>query len=62
MTYRELLAKLQELPPERLEDDVSVYLSLTEEIIPVETSFVMEDSCPLSAVLDPGHFCLQVDF
>lgn len=62
MTYRDLLNQLKDLPQERLDDDVTVYLALSEETIPVNSSFTVSNSDPQAGILDEGHFVLQVDF
>lgn len=62
MTYRDLLNQLKDLSQERLDDDVTVYLTLSEETIPVNSSFTVSNSDPQAGILDEGHFVLQVDF
>lgn len=62
MTYRDLLNQLKDLPQERLDDDVTVYLALSEETIPANSSFTVSNSDPQAGILDEGHFVLQVDF
>ena len=61
MTYRELLRQLSELPPERLEDDVTVYMVLADETIEVATTFTVTESDPQAGILDEGHFVLQIN-
>jgi hypothetical protein len=56
MTYKQLLEELQELPPERLEDIVTVHDPYEDRMIAVVyTGTAEEDDCD---VLDPGHFFL----
>jgi len=56
MTYRELIETLQSLPQERLEDDVSIYVSDFDEYYPLGQLSVAHD---FSDILDPGHIYLE---
>lgn len=56
MTYKELLKQIQELPPQRLEDTVTVFDPYEEEYIAViDTDFSTPSE---NDVLDEGHFFL----
>ena len=56
MTYRELLEELEELDDNRLDDDVAVHLTETDEFYPVHSVCVaVENECD---VLDQGHLIL----
>ena len=56
MTYKELIEQLQQLPPERLEDTVTVHDPYEDEMIAaVHAETATEDDID---VLDPGHFYL----
>ena len=56
MTYKELIEQLQQLPPERLEDTVTVHDPYQDEMIAVvHAETATEDD---TDVLDPGHFYL----
>lgn len=59
MTYRELLAKLQAMTPERLDDDATVYDSSVDEYHPVNEMQVADES---NGVLDVGHRFLTFNF
>ena len=62
MTYKELLEKLQQLPPDRLNDTVTVWDYWTSEFVPVAKLVEnVEDSMHLDTdVLDYGHFVLEL--
>lgn len=64
MTYKELLEKLNALPPERLDDDVTIVDGLDDEVIPVIGSGISGVASPfdedVSDVLDKGHFYLLI--
>lgn len=56
MTYGELLAQLQEMNPEQLKQDVTVYLSDIDETIPGSLRFnTEEDMGEILDTLDEGH-------
>jgi len=63
LTYRELIESLKALPDERLDDNVTIYVSGTDEFYPLveDYPFVVTDSeiqnefTPGSGVLDDGH-------
>jgi len=58
MTYRELLEELEELDDSRLDDDVAVHLTETDEFYPVHSVCVaVENECD---VLDQGHLILAI--
>jgi len=58
MTYRELLEELEELDDNRLDDDVAVHLTETDEFYPVHSVCVaVENECD---VLDQGHLILAI--
>jgi Mlc titration factor MtfA (ptsG expression regulator) len=55
LTYQQLLDKLQKMPAERLQDNVTVLLA-GDEFLPVQDFQAVEESdCD---VLDEGHFVL----
>ena len=56
MTYKQLLEELQQLPPERLEDTVTVHDPYEFEFIAVVHSRTAEEE--YCDVIDPGHFYL----
>lgn len=56
-TYRQLLKRLNELPDERLDDNISVYSAREEEYIPVTSIYITETD-----VLDKGHLVLEIDY
>jgi hypothetical protein len=68
MTYKELLEKLQQLPPERLNDDVTVWVNTflvtdywADEFVPVAKLVEnKQGSLPDTDVLDYGHFVLEL--
>lgn len=57
MTYEKLLEIINRMPPERLKDDVSVYLTDSDEYYPVYAVLVSDDT---NDVLDPGHYFIAV--
>ena len=57
-TYRELLQQLQTLPPERLDDTATVYVTGVDEFYPVMKTEVATSSD--NDVLDEGHFFLVI--
>jgi hypothetical protein len=58
LTYAKLLAILQSLPKERLEDDVTVYDAEEKEFFPVYSSEKSDEN--INDVLDPGHLYLTI--
>jgi hypothetical protein len=56
MTYKELLEQLQQLPPERLDDTVTVHDPYEDRMIAVVHAETAEEDD--ADVLDPGHFYL----
>lgn len=58
MTYAELLAELQSLDPDRLQDTVTVYISDDDEFYAVkEMQIAVGDD---NSVLDDGHAYLEI--
>jgi hypothetical protein len=58
MNYKQLIEKLNTLPPERLEDNVVVYDETIDEFLPIVDS---ETANPdTTDVLDEGHFYLII--
>ena len=58
MTYAELLAELQSLDPDRLQDTVTVYVRGTDEFYAVnEFQIAVGDD---NNVLDDGHAYLEI--
>lgn len=55
MTYKELLAKLQNLTDEQLGDTVTIFIG--DEYYPISHSEVIEET----DVLDENHFLLVVE-
>lgn len=62
ITYRQLIEKLKTIPAERLDDNATVSLDLTEEAIPVKDLVIVQKGDFLDGVLDVGHAVLSVDF
>jgi hypothetical protein len=62
MTYKQLLDKLQQIPSERLNDNVTVWDYWADEFVPVAKLVQnKEDSKHLDTdVLDYGHFVLEL--
>lgn len=62
MTYKQLIDKLNTIPPERLNDDVTVWDYWTKEFIPVcRLVENKEGNAHLDTdVLDYGHFVLEL--
>lgn len=60
MTYSELLQELNKLTPEQLAQDVTVYLSETDEFFAVVPDFPWCESDDSCDVLDAGHKYLVV--
>ena len=58
MTYRQLLKKMQSIPDDRLDDDVTVFNGEDEEFYPVFRVKTADDECD---VLDEGHFYLTIN-
>ena len=57
LTYAELLENLKAMPPERLADTATVYVSGVDEYYPVMTTEVASDK---QDVLDAGHWVVVV--
>ncbi len=57
MTYLDLLNKLNELPAERLNDNVAVYVVDEDEFSPAHSAVVADE---YDQVLDKGHFYLKI--
>lgn len=62
ITYKQLIEKLKTLNEEQLNQNVTVYLDLSEEAIPVKDMVFIEEGDFLDGVLDKGHAVLTVDF
>lgn len=62
MTYKQLLEKLQQMPPDRLQDDVTVWDYWTGEFIPVAGIVENKENNPHldTDVLDYGHRVLEL--
>ncbi len=58
MTYAELLVRIYNLSPERLQDTVTVWNSEIDEFQAVSAVDIADDNCD---VLDTGHLFLVVD-
>jgi hypothetical protein len=58
MNYKQLIEKLNTLPPERLEDTVTVYDETRDEFLPVVDSEIANPDT--IDVLDEGHFYLII--
>lgn len=56
LTYRQLKQHLDELEDEKLDDNVTIYLSEYDEYIPVTNVFVTDEA----DVLDEGHTYLTI--
>ncbi len=55
MTYEELLSELQELSPEQLKQNVTLYSIADDEFVPAYMTDVTDSD---SQVLDPNHFVI----
>ncbi len=62
MTYRELINKLNSIPAERLDDEVTIYDGNNDEFVGIHNKLnvAKEDSGPAAGVLDPGHVYLKL--
>ena len=61
MTYLELLNEIQELTPEQLTQDVTVYVSGVGEFYPLVGDYPTQISdSETNDQLDPGHFYLVI--
>lgn len=56
LTYRMLLKKLQGLHPDRLDDNVTIYVNTQDEYVPVQSAGIASEH---NDVLDQGHFFLR---
>lgn len=54
-TYRKLLKKLQQLPDNQLDDDVTVYIKDQDEYIAATGADLCDDG-----VLDDGHLFIKI--
>lgn len=54
-SYRELRAFINSLPPENLDDTVTVYNPDTDEFLPVTKFSTAEQDSKHTSVLDEGH-------
>lgn len=55
MTYRELKEYLSNLSNEKLDLDVTVYVSGVDEYYPLTGDYPVVESDPTCDTLDPGH-------
>ena len=58
MTYAELLNTLYEMPKDRLEDDITIYIESMDEYFAVTGSDIANEKT--NDVLDNGHFFLKL--
>ncbi len=56
LTYKQLLAKLQSLPKERLDDHVTIYVNSQDEYLAVQSAGIASKH---NDVLNQGHFFLR---
>ena len=59
MTYRQLLKKLQEIPNNRLDDDITIYDKTNDEYYPAFQ--IKEADEETQDVLDDGHIFLTIE-
>ena len=57
MTYRQLLMKMQSMPDDRLDDDVTVFDGAESKFLPVIRTEIADDECDL----DDGHWYLVIN-
>jgi hypothetical protein len=57
LTYNDLVALIQSMPPERRQDNVSISINLggDDEFLPVSTHEIATD---MTCALDEGHYYL----
>ena len=61
MTYRQLIATLQAVNPDRLDDNVTVWDYWRDEFVPVGSLVENKQGGVLDTdVLDEGHFVLEL--
>ena len=60
LTYRQLLERLQALPPERLEDNVTIAVLGDDDAHPASDTGIVTDGSDLDGVLDVGHFYIVI--
>ena len=61
MTYKELIEQLQKIPPERLNDDATMWDYWTNEFVPVAKLVENKKAGTLDTdVLDYGHYVLEL--
>ena len=58
MTYAELLNTLYEMPKDRLEDDITIYIESMDEYFAVTGSDIANEKT--NDVLDNGHLFLKL--
>ena len=58
MTYRQLRDRLSNMEAGLMEQDVTIFLSHTDEYIPARACFVKTDC---GGVLDDPHFIIEID-
>jgi hypothetical protein len=61
MTWKELAAKINSLPPERQEDTVTISLDIMQECIPAAYVCQVSDEDWALGILDKGHFVIAVE-
>ena len=59
MTYKQLLDKLNEIPTDRLNDQIAVNIHATNDTYNVRTLDMATNSDHLSLGLEVGHFYLE---
>lgn len=57
LTYAELLENLKQMPPEKLKDTATVFVTGTDEYYPVMTVGVADEK---QNVLDPWHWVMVI--
>jgi hypothetical protein len=62
MTYKELRTKLDQLPKEQLNQDVTVSCDISNECFAVKEIHCIEPDDFLADVLDEKHLVLTIDF
>lgn len=62
MTYKQLIDQLNKLPPNRLNDDVTVWNCWNDEFVPISAIVENKEGSEIldTDVLDYGHFVLEL--
>lgn len=60
MTWRQLKEQLEQMPDERLDDNVTVYVSGTDEFYPTVEDYPMPEADGSQDQLDAGHRYLVI--